>query len=163
MRVLCSGSAGFVASALIRRLGSHRVIAVDYLKSFHPASFPPNVRYINFDLSTKPLNISGDIDLIIHLATINQIAIGTGEGGREIIFPVAIDIGGRYSRIQLIKVRNEVDRILNASILLNVSGYNILDPDSKWIDLSNKYTGLWRYVYDINVRKLNASRTTGGG
>lgn len=76
MNIFISGSAGFVATNLIKRLGSHHIIAVDYLKSFRSDSPSPNIRYINFDLSTKPLNISGDIDLIIHLATINQIALG---------------------------------------------------------------------------------------
>lgn len=86
MKVLITGSEGFVGSNLVPKLVEENdVTALDYIITSRPFNLPDGVRFVNADLS-RPLsardNLSEPIsmkvpnpDLIIHLATINQLAV----------------------------------------------------------------------------------------
>lgn len=78
---------------------------------------------------------------------------------------VAIDIrinGKGYSdgRKHSIKVRNEAGRILNSKIVEPCNGYNLIEPDRNWKDLSDKSNLLYRWLLQTEVTILNMSRTT---
>lgn len=72
MRILLDGADGFVGSNLLLKLNGHEVITLDYLNSIAPVNVKPNNIFMNFDLSTGVPPIKDKLDLIIHLATINQ-------------------------------------------------------------------------------------------
>lgn len=81
-----------------------------------------------------------------------------GKESRKITFPVSIDIRCMKSFIHTEKVKHEADRILNSKIINPTSKHNIIDPDGRWTDLSDKTRLMWRYVMEVNVEMLNASR-----
>jgi len=74
MKILVTGADGFVASELIPKLSKHDIIALDYIQTPKPINISSEIEFINTDLS-KEVPPIGDIDLIIHLATVNQLAI----------------------------------------------------------------------------------------
>ena len=86
MKILICGSDGFVGSNLFLKLNGHEVITLDYLNSIEPVNIKPNNIFMNFDLSTGIPLIEGSIDLIIHLATINQNVMAEN----PMLFPINI-------------------------------------------------------------------------
>jgi nucleoside-diphosphate-sugar epimerase len=75
MKILCTGADGFVSSNLLPKLSGHEVITLDYLNTIEPINIKPNYKFMNFDLSSGVPPINEKLDLIIHLATVNQLAI----------------------------------------------------------------------------------------
>jgi len=81
-----------------------------------------------------------------------------GTASKRIIDTVSIDIRTMVSRAHLIKMRTEVERILDASLVSVGNSYDILNPDLRQLDLSNKAIKLWRWIIDAQLIKLNATR-----
>ena len=86
MRILCTGADGFVCSALLPKLSNHEVITLDYLNTIAPVNIKPKYIFMNFDLSTGVPPIDEKLDLIIHLATINQNIMAEN----PMLFPINI-------------------------------------------------------------------------
>lgn len=74
-----------------------------------------------------------------------------GKSDRGIQQPVSIDIRTTFSRSHAVKMLGEVDRILNTKIVEPDANYDILIPDDGWIDLSDKWKKMFRYVYDVTL------------
>jgi nucleoside-diphosphate-sugar epimerase len=75
MNILVTGSEGFVASNLIPQLSNCNIIALDYINTQKPVNITEYNEFYNFDLSTGVPKVHESIDVIIHLATVNQLAI----------------------------------------------------------------------------------------
>jgi len=119
----------------------------------------PTIKKI-FDMKRIDISSLGNKDYILlyEMPTIIE-KNSLGVSKKRMIFPLSIDIRSTYSREHTIKVRNEVDRILNSNIISPASGWDIIDPDRGWRDLSDKSIKLWRFVLDVEVEKLNMDRT----
>ena len=72
MRVLCTGSEGFVGSSLVPLLTKdHDVIALDYLTSRERSNLPREIPYLNYDLSKVDVSLLPSVDVVIHLASLS--------------------------------------------------------------------------------------------
>ncbi|GAH51302.1 unnamed protein product, partial [marine sediment metagenome] len=83
---MVTGAEGFVGSNLVPKLVEENdVTALDYIITSRPFNLPDGIHFVNADLS-RPLSARDDLselismkvpdpDLIIHLATINQLAV----------------------------------------------------------------------------------------
>ena len=115
--------------------------------------------YKVFDIKRIDISTLGNQDIIIFY---EQLVINTknsiGTLTKNMKIPVVIDIRSTISRIHLLKVRNEIDRLIGQNIINPVEGWNILDNDSGWKDLSDKSKNLWRFIMFVEVEKLNMSR-----
>lgn len=76
---------------------------------------------------------------------------------KKILETVSIDIRCTISRTRAIKLKDEVERILDANTK-SITGYSIMTP-RRVLDLSNRTSGLWRFVVDVDLKKLAVSRT----
>lgn len=106
---------------------------------------------INFNLATGDLVTTYE----------RQVQIrpnGAGIETRHMIYPISIDIRCTHSRSQILLMLKEIDRIINANQLNPFYGFDILEANTNWIDLSNKAKKLWRFVYDIEFEKINDVR-----
>ena len=90
-----------------------------------------------------------------------QETMGLGVNPRMLRTPISIDIRvANTDRSRAIKMLREVDRIVAGNMKLSISGWNILNPDRGWVDLSDKSIKLWRYVYDVYLEKHGETRPT---
>lgn len=108
-----------------------------------------------FDLGIADL----DLVVIYHVAYTER-ANALGAATKRTEDRVTIDIRTAKSRAQAKLMRDEVSRIIDSKVTAPGTGYNIIDSAITWTDLSNKMTRLWRYVFDVRIIALNASRGT---
>lgn len=82
---------------------------------------------------------------------------GIGPANKSTEEPVSVDIRSRGSRVHMIKVVNEVERILDNNMINPAAGYDKLTPlRSK--DLSDRSKKLGRFIFDCRLSQLTTSR-----
>lgn len=127
-----------------------------------------NWNNVNTDDVTPTISVIYTLNKRIDLAEASIIAVyesntvqqanSIGKVSRRTQTRVSIDIRTMKSRSHGLKLLKEVDRIINNQIVLPTGGYDILNPDFQWIDLSDKTKNLWRWVYDVELIKTNETR-----
>lgn len=97
--------------------------------------------------------------LIYELTTLPQKnSIGTLT--RRLKHIVTLDIRSIISHSHALSVRNEVDRVLGTKLINPVEGYDILNLDiNAWKDLSDKNRKSYRFLMDVEIEKLNMTRS----
>ena len=90
--------------------------------------------------------------VLIYKTSSNEAITDVGYNGINVTDTISIDIRTMQSRDQLIKMRNEVRRIIynNKS---NITGYDYMKVIRK-TDLCDKSIGLYREVIDVELRRL---------
>lgn len=122
MNILISGSDGFVSANLIPHLSNHKVIALDYLTTSKPANISEYDKFINFDLSMGIPPIFDKLDLIIHLATINQLAISAN--------PSLVDVNtSAIHNVLRLARENKARLIFSSSCSIYGDGFNLKEDD----------------------------------
>jgi hypothetical protein len=113
-----------------------------------------------FDAKRIDINVlsnKNDIRLYERPTIVESNALG---GLTQMItLPIVMDLRGTESREITLMIRNEVNRILNSKLIEPVYGWNLIEPEGEWTDLSDKSRGLWRYTLPVKLVKTNSSRT----
>ena len=126
MNILLTGAAGFIGSALCKRLveSGHNVIAVDNFSSYYDVSFkqlrvaellnPLNLEVLNLDICDKSsidnLIKSRNPGVVINLAAQAGVRLGVSESGKY----VESNLVG-FSNILVSTIENKVPIFLYAS------------------------------------------------
>ena len=113
-----------------------------------------------FDFKRIDLRFGESKDYILnyHYAPYSSVPSGIGVAKKRTTDSISIDIRTMISRSHGIKVRDEVERILDANILNPSSEYQLLNPDKTCTDLSDKSIGLWRFVWDVQLKNFAVGR-----
>lgn len=92
--------------------------------------------------------------------TITQVN-GIGKSSRRILETITIDIrtafiqsGSSTPSSHALKMVQEVDRIIKGNRINPDANYNIL-LETGYYDLSDAFTKMGKYVYDVTLEKLN--------
>jgi len=114
-----------------------------------------------YDLKRVDVNLTDTQNyILIYSLPQLQRKNAIGSTSNQMLFPISIQILGSESRIVSFKIKNEVDRILNANIINPAYKWDILDPDGEWKDLCDRNRNYYKFVHTgMKFRKLNASRT----
>lgn len=80
-----------------------------------------------------------------------------GASRKKTLDSVSIDIRTMATRAHGIKLRDEVERIIDANIINPDSSYHLAVPLNVK-DLSDKNVGMWRWVWNMNLINLNLAR-----
>jgi len=141
-------------------LGMINELLSTYWERARTDNITPSINKI-FDKKRVDLTSGQTAILTYERDTINE-KNSLGSLTKRMICPITVQVltkkqtGGRE---QAIKARNEIDRIINTYIINPANGWDILDSDNNWIDLSDKSNFLWKYSMDMQFEKLNMSRT----
>jgi hypothetical protein len=118
----------------------------------------PNISKIT-DIKRIDFNANKDW-ILIHRSNPLKEPAGIGVLGKHITENLIVDVRtqGIGMEDHWRNVLQEVERILDASIISPSSDYTILNPDSQGTDLSDKMFNTWRMLVPIKLIKYNQSR-----
>lgn len=106
------------------------------------------------------LKMLGTTDyVLVYERSMNNVPNSIGSTTKKMVFGISIDARTTSSKLRSVKLRNEIDRVMGSKIINPASEYDIINPDKDWLDLSNKSISLWRHVMEIDIEKLNVTRT----
>lgn len=118
----------------------------------------PNFHKIT-DFKRWDFNTNTDV-IFIHRPRVLQEPAGIGVLGKHLTYTFDVDIRviGPDREAHWLRVIDEVKRIFDTKIKNPNSDFNILDPDSDAIDLSDKGHNLWRFQMPMKFIKYNTAR-----
>ena len=126
----------------------------------------PSIKKIMLADKTLDLQISDQV--LVYAIDYLTAPAGLGATQKATTDDISIDIRVAGSdqetqgRTHAVKVRDEVERILDSSILNPFSGYDLLTPMSVK-DFSDKFKSLHRFVFDVKIQRISTARGVATG
>lgn len=103
----------------------------------------------------KKINLRDKDAILLYASSVISTELGGAGTDLDISELVHLDIRTVYSRAQLFLIMAEVLRILGLKAKYPDSDYYRIDLNTaRGIELSNKSTGLWRFVLDVNLKEV---------
>lgn len=94
----------------------------------------------------------GDGVLIYEMKTV-EVVSSIGYDTVDVMTPLGVDVGTANTRVQFLKLLNEVRRILHTKKITPGSDWDTLTLTG-WNDLSDKYQRFWRGVFDVKLERI---------